>query len=73
MLILLIGWKKVYFSLKQCCKNVLISRKNAGILFKFMLDKLSEQTQSPYLNWGNMWGHHTQGQCKEKQNPFAKN
>ena len=25
--------------------------------------RLSEQTQSHYLDWGNMWGHHTQRQC----------
>ena len=25
--------------------------------------RLSEQSQSPYLDWGNMWGRHIQRQC----------
>ena len=43
VLILLRGWKKVYFALKQRWKNTFILRKNAGISFKFMLDTLLDK------------------------------
>ena len=31
--------------------------------------RLSEQTQSPYLDWGNMWGRHTKKTMLRKTKP----